>query len=149
MEAGDPLAVVDFCPSTDTELLAECHAELVEAEISEHEEIGEVIFSEDPVPCLSPEAISQRRDDLVQRFPEADKTVLEHLSRLMAVFETAAKAGLSFKLTKSQLLQPELRLLGTITGRRGQRPDPVKVQGIQEIFRRRRVRRNFESSLVV
>ena len=132
LEAGDPLAIVDFCPSAKTELLAECCMELAEAEIDEDEEVGEVIFSEDPVPCLPPEAIIQRRDALALRFPAADRTVLENLSRLMAVFETAAKAGLSFKLTKSQLLQPELRLLGTITGRHGQSPDPAKVQGIQD-----------------
>ncbi|CAK0841686.1 unnamed protein product [Prorocentrum cordatum] len=83
-------------------------------------------------PCLSASALAQREHDFRSAFRAADPTVIEHLVRLSAVLETAANGGLSFKLSKCQLLQPELRLLGTITGREGQKPDPAKVQGIMD-----------------
>jgi hypothetical protein len=106
----------------------------LEAELSsalDAEEIQEVRFEGNPPRAWSPDQLQQFYQELVSREPSADVDLVWHLASLANVFWIAAEGGLSFKHTKSQLLQHSLKLLGTITGRDGLAPDPEKIKALQ------------------
>ena len=54
-----------------------------------------------------------------------------HLAHMAALCAAGEEGGLSFKHSKSQLLQHQLILLGTVVGRHGLEPDPEKVRALE------------------
>ena len=57
-------------------------------------------------------------------------TLEAHLERLAQVLDACAKQGLFLKLAKSEILKPEVTLLGHIVGRSGIRAHPKKIEAI-------------------
>lgn len=56
----------------------------------------------------------------------------DHLNDLRNVFQRVRAAGLKLKPSKCQFLRPEVRYLGHIVSAEGVRPDPSKIQCVQE-----------------
>ena len=54
-----------------------------------------------------------------------------HLAHMAALCAAGEEGCLSFKHSKSQLLQHQLILLGTVVGRHGLEPDPEKVRALE------------------
>ena len=59
------------------------------------------------------------------------KTPEEHLTRLEAVFERLATAGLKLKPSKCELFQTSLKYLGHIVSKKGIATDPTKIEAIK------------------
>ena len=59
------------------------------------------------------------------------KTPEEHLTRLEAVFERLAAAGLKLKPSKCELFQTSLKYLGHIVSEKGIATDPTKIEAIR------------------
>ena len=95
------------------------------------EEVCEVLFDGSPPTVWSDGRLKEFYEDLKRREPEADREVAWHLAHLASLYAAGAESGLSFKHVKSQILQHQLKLLGTITGRAGLEPDPEKVKALQ------------------
>lgn len=56
----------------------------------------------------------------------------DHLAHLRDVFERLKRAGLTVKLKKCQFGRSEVSLLGHVVGRGQIKPDPKKIQAVQE-----------------
>ena len=70
-------------------------------------------------------------EELRARAPAAEVEVAWHLAHMAALCAAGEEGGLSFKHSKSQLLQHQLILLGTVVGRHGLEPDPEKVRALE------------------
>lgn len=55
----------------------------------------------------------------------------DHLKHLNAVFHRLWKHGLKLRVDKCSFLQPEVGFLGHIVTRRGVKPDPAKIEAVQ------------------
>ena len=69
---------------------------------------------------------------LLKKFPKADPALVDHVVSLAAAFDTSAAFALSFGISKFQLAQPEVKLVGEMVGRLGRRPNPALVKAIKE-----------------
>ena len=66
----------------------------------------------------------------MDRFPEADVDLIEHVVSLTAAFDTASAFAISFGINKFQLAQAWVKLVGEIVGRMGRKPNPELVRAI-------------------
>ena len=69
---------------------------------------------------------------LMKKFPRANPQVLEHVVSLASAFDTATAFGMSFGISKFQLAQPKVKLVGEIVGRQGRSPNPELVRAIEK-----------------
>ena len=58
------------------------------------------------------------------------KTFVEHIARLINVFQALSQAGLTLKLSKCDFAQREVKYLGHIVSAAGVHPDPTKVEAV-------------------
>ena len=61
------------------------------------------------------------------------KTFEEHLEHIEAVFTRLRDAGLKLKMSKCEFLKNEVKYLGHLVSPSGIKPDPSKVEAIQEL----------------
>ena len=121
VEPGAAVCVLSQCSDVEEEISHEIAVE----------DVAEVQFEGDPPPPWTQQQLRQFHQQLLEREPSADPEAVWHMANLAGVFDLAARGGLSFKHSKSQLLQHQLKLLGTVTGRDGLAPDPEKIKALQ------------------
>ena len=71
------------------------------------------------------------RDDLEGMFPGETPELLDHVVPLVAAFDTASAFAMSFGVSKFQLAQAEVKLVGEIVGREGCSPNPELVVAVK------------------
>lgn len=76
--------------------------------------------------CLSPEQCLTYIDDVIVFSASFE----QHLTRLRAVLERIAKAGLRLKSTKCQFVQRQVKNQGHVISEQGIKPDPQKIQAV-------------------
>ena len=81
---------------------------------------------------LPPEAYYDRLGVvLMAKFPGADPDLIDHVVSLAAAFDTAAAFAISFGISKFQLAQKEVKLVGELVGSAGRRPNPALIKAIK------------------
>ena len=61
------------------------------------------------------------------------KTQEQHERYLLQLLKTALKNGLVFNSNKCHISQPEFTFCGTVFTANGMKPDPIKVQALQDL----------------
>ena len=61
------------------------------------------------------------------------KTQQEHDKHLLQLMKSAAKQGLIFNSNKCHISQPQITSYGTIFSAQGMKPDPIKIQALQDL----------------
>ena len=61
------------------------------------------------------------------------KTQEQHNKHLLQCMKTAAKQGLVFNSNKCHISQPQITFFGTIFSAQGIKPDPMKIQALQDL----------------
>ena len=61
------------------------------------------------------------------------KTQEQHSKHLLQLMKTAAKQGLVFSSNKCHISQPQITFYGTIFSAQGMKPDPMKLQALQDL----------------
>ena len=84
-----------------------------------------------------------RMDQLTDRLPGIitihdnicvyGKTQEQHDKLLLQLMKTAAKQGLVFNSNKCHISQPEITFYGTIFSAQSIKPDPMKIQALQDL----------------
>ena len=93
----------------------------------------EAVCSKVHAEVLPPEAYYDRLGTiLMERFPQADPHLVDHVVSLAAAFDTAAAFAISFGINKFQLAQAWVKLVGDIVGRDGRKPNPELVKAIKQ-----------------
>ena len=69
---------------------------------------------------------------LRRRFAGAESYLVDHVVALVASFDTAAGFALSFDISKFQLAQPVVKLVGELVGRDGRSPNPELVEAVRK-----------------
>ena len=62
----------------------------------------------------------------------SDRSLQEHIDSMRTVFDQAAKKGFEFKYKKGQMNQEEIEFWGAICNGKGRRPNPKKVQQLEQ-----------------
>ena len=57
----------------------------------------------------------------------------EHNTHLLQLMKTASKNGLAFNSQKCSITQPQIIFHGEIFTAQGMKPDPVKIQALQDL----------------
>ena len=76
---------------------------------------------------LSPEQCLTYIDDVIVFSASFE----QHLTRLLAVLERIAKAGLRLKMAKCQFVQRQVKYLGHVVSEQGIEPDPQIIQAVK------------------
>ena len=72
------------------------------------------------------------RKSLEEKFPKADRFLLDHLVSLEAFLDKSIVFGFSFGVTKAELVKTGGKLLGHLIGREGSSPDPERAQAVRD-----------------
>ena len=72
------------------------------------------------------------RADLRNRFPGADRHLLDHLTSLEGFLDKSILCGFSYGVAKAELCRTGGKLLGHVIGRDGSSPDPERSQAVRE-----------------
>ena len=93
------------------------------------EELGGIRRAVDCEPLLAAHP-TELRKNMVRRRPKASKRALERRIALGA-FDNSIAAGLSYGVTKAQLLRVKAALLGNLAGQLRFAADPEKTEAMQ------------------
>ena len=72
------------------------------------------------------------RESMGQRYPKADRFLLDHLVSLEAFLDKSIVFGFSYGVAKAELCCTEGKLLGHLIGRNGTAPDPERSQAVRD-----------------
>ena len=92
---------------------------------------------------MSQDVFQMHMDQLTDRLPGIiaihddicvySKTQEQHDKHLLQLMKTAAKQGLVFNSNKCHISQPQITFYGTIFSAQGIKPDPMKIQALQDL----------------
>ena len=92
---------------------------------------------------MSQDVFQMRMDQLTDRLPGIiaihddicvySKTQEQHDKNLLQLMKTAAKQGLVFNSNKCHTSQPQITFYSTIFSAQGIKPDPMKIQAVQDL----------------
>ena len=92
---------------------------------------------------MSQDVFQMHMDQLTDRLPGIitiqddicvyGKTQEQHDKDLLQLMKTAAKQGLVFNSNKCHISQPRITFYGTIFSAQGIKPDPMKIQALQDL----------------
>ena len=84
-----------------------------------------------------------RMDQITERLPGIiaihddicifGKTQQQHDKHLLQLLKTASAKGLVFNSRKCQISKPQITFFGTIFSAKGMKPDPIKIQALQDL----------------
>ena len=75
---------------------------------------------------------SKLRESLEERYPKADRFLLDHLVSLEAFLDKSIIFGFSYGVAKADLCVTHGKLLGHLVGRNGTGPDPERSQAVRD-----------------
>ena len=92
---------------------------------------------------MSQDVFQMRMDQITDRLPGIiaihddicvyGKDTTEHDNNLLKLMQTAQDHGLVFNSNKCSIRQPQISFYGAIFTAQGMKPDPVKVQALQDL----------------
>ena len=92
---------------------------------------------------MSQDMFQMRRDQITDRLPGViaihndiciyGKTQEQHDKHLLQLYKTASKTGLVFNSRKCHIGKPQITFYGIIFAVQGMKPDPIKIQALQDL----------------
>ena len=92
---------------------------------------------------MSQDVFQMRMDQITDRLPGViaiygdiciyGKTQEQHNKHLLQLLKTASKNGFVFNSRKCHISKPQITFYGTIFSVQGMKPDPIKIQALQDL----------------
>ena len=92
---------------------------------------------------MAQDVFQMRMDQITERLPGIiaihndicvfGKTQEQHDKHLLQLLKTALAKGLVFNSRKCQISKPQITFFGTIFSAKGMKPDPIKIQALQDL----------------
>ena len=92
---------------------------------------------------MAQDVFQMRMDQITERLPGIiaihddicvfGKTQQQHDKHLLQLLKTASAKGLVFNSRKCQISKPQITFFGTIFSAKGMKPDPIKIQALQDL----------------
>ena len=92
---------------------------------------------------MAQDVFQMRMDQITERLPGIiavhndicvfSKTQQQHDKHLLQLLKTASTKGLIFNSRKCQISKPQITFFGTIFSAKGMKPDPIKIQALQDL----------------
>ena len=93
---------------------------------------------------MAQDIFQMRMDQITERLPGIiaihddicvfGKTQEQHDKHLLQLLKTASAKGLVFNSRKCQISKPQITFFGTIFSAKGMKPDPIKIQALQDLL---------------
>ena len=93
---------------------------------------------------MAQDVFQMRMDQITERLPGIiaihddicvfGKTQQQHDKHLLQLLKTASAKGLVFNSRKCQISKPQITFFGTIFSAKGMKPDPIKIQALQDLL---------------
>ena len=92
---------------------------------------------------MAQDVFQMRMDQITERLPGViaihddicvfGKTQEQHNKNLLQLLKTASARGLVFNSRKCQISKPQITFFGTVFSAKGMKPDPIKIQALQDL----------------